>query len=95
MAIESLYQVLLRPHMSEKATALQEKGHYSFVVATDATKRDVKKAVETVFKVTVLNVRIMNRLGKKVTQQGRAVGQRISFKKATVRLKAGDKIDVI
>ena len=54
MAIESVYQVLLRPHLTEKATDLQELGQYSFVVVDEATKRDIKKAVESILKLQSL-----------------------------------------
>ena len=95
MPIESIYQVLLSPRMSEKSTALQEQKRYTFVVADEATKRDIKEAVEKIFKVRVESVRVMNTHGKGVTRHGQSVGSRKGMKKAIVRLHPEDKIEVI
>ncbi|MHB1567215.1 MAG: 50S ribosomal protein L23 [Acidiferrobacter sp.] len=84
----SLYDVLLAPHVSEKATRLTEK-HRQFVfrVRTDATKATVKAAVEKCFKVEVEQVRIACIRGK--TKGGRIPGRRSDIKKAYVALKPG------
>ena len=62
---ERVFKVLLGPHVSEKATVLAEKkGQFVFKVATDATKLEIKKAVEGLFNVKVENVSTVNVLGK-------------------------------
>lgn len=83
-----LYEVLLAPHISEKATRLAEK-HKQFVfrVRKDATKATVKAAVEKLFKVEVAQVRIALLKGK--TKGGKIPGRRSDVKKAYVALKPG------
>ncbi|HUW99255.1 MAG TPA: 50S ribosomal protein L23 [Acidiferrobacter sp.] len=84
----NLYEVLLAPHVSEKATRLAEK-HRQFVfrVRKDATKATVKAAVEKLFKVEVAAVRIALLKGK--TKAGKTPGRRSDVKKAYVALKPG------
>jgi len=87
-----LYQVLRRPLITEKNTALQAQGKYAFEVASEANKQQIKQAVEKAFKVKVTAVNVMTVPGK-----GRRVGRRQvltqSWKKAIVTLKLGDKIE--
>ena len=86
---ERLMQVLLAPQISEKATYIAEKNEQVvFRVATDATKPEVKAAVELLFKVEVEAVRIANVKGK-TKRFGRSMGKRKGWKKAYVSLKAG------
>ncbi len=88
-------QVLVRPVVSEKSYALMEDGVYVFVVAPDATKVDVRRAVETAFGVHVKSVNTLNRKGKKRrNRKSNTVGQRPSTKRAVVTLIGGDKIDL-
>jgi large subunit ribosomal protein L23 len=89
----SLYDVIRRPIITEKTTALTETGKYVFEVAKDAPKARVKEAVEMVFGVTVLQVNIMNVKGK-VKRFGRRPKQQRSWKKAIVKLQPGDKIEL-
>ncbi len=87
--------ILRRPIVTEKMTALQEKGHYAFEVAPSANKIDIAKAVEKKFNVTVLSVRTQRLKGKvksQMTKKGRFPGRTSSWKKAIVRLKEGDQI---
>ncbi len=88
-----LYEVLRRPLITEKGTALQAQGKYTFQVATEANKPQVKQAVEKAFNVKVLAVNVMMVPGKK-----RRVGRREvltpSWKRAIVTLKPGDKIEL-
>jgi large subunit ribosomal protein L23 len=92
---ERLMQVLLAPHLSEKSTQLADKQRqFVFRVAPDATKPEVKKAVELMFKVEVEGVQVLNMPGKQ-KRFGRRVGQRAGWKKAYVRLKAGQDIDFV
>jgi len=90
---ERLYQVLVAPHVSEKATIVaEENGQVVFKVAVDATKLEVKKAVEKLFKVKVNGVRILNVKGKvKLNRFG--LSHRNNWKKAYVRLAEGHDID--
>ncbi|MDZ4201839.1 MAG: 50S ribosomal protein L23 [Gallionella sp.] len=90
---ERLMKVLLAPQISEKATYVAEKNEQViFRVATDATKFEVKAAVEMMFKVSVDNVQIANVKGK-VKRTGRYVGRRNNWKKAYVCLAPGQEIN--
>jgi len=90
---ERIFKVLLGPHVSEKSTIAAEVGNQVvFKVATDATKLEIKKAVEALFKVEVEQVRVVNVKGKtKRTKFG--MGKRNDWKKAYVRLNEGQDID--
>jgi large subunit ribosomal protein L23 len=90
-----IYQVLLGPHISEKATIVAEGSQQVvFRVATDATKPEIKKAVEQLFEVKVTGVNIVNVKGKtKRTQRG--LGKRSNIRKAYVCLADGHDIDFI
>jgi len=83
--------VIRRPLITEKSTEMREStGVVAFEVHRDANKIQVKRAVEAQFKVKVAEVRIANCHGK-VRRQGRYAGQRPDWKKAYVRLAAGEK----
>ena len=90
---QRLYQVLLAPHVSEKtATAAEMEGRHTFRVAADATKIEVRKAVEKLFDVKVRGVSIVNVQGKS-KRFGSKEGKRSDWKKAIVRLGEGQDID--
>ena len=90
---ERMYQILLVPHVSEKSTLLaDEKNQHVFRVATDATRTEVKQAVEELFKVKVDKVRILNVKGKNKRFGGR-LGKRSDMRKAYVTLSADNDID--
>ena len=90
---ERMYQILLVPHVSEKSTLLaDEKNQHVFKVAADATRAEVKQAVEELFKVKVDNVRILNVKGK-VKRFGGRPGKRSDMRKAYVTLSTGSDID--
>lgn len=90
---ERMYQVLLAPHVSEKGTVLaEENGQHVFKVAADATKSEVKTAVEELFKVKVDKVCILNTKGK-VKRFGGRMGKRSDQRKAYVTLASGNDID--
>ena len=90
---ERIYQVLLSPHVSEKGTMLAEEKHqHVFKVAADATKGEVKKAVEEIFKVKVNKVSILNVKGKS-KQFGGRLGKRSTLRKAYVTIAAENDID--
>ena len=92
---ERLMQVLLAPQISEKATFVADKNEQViFRVASDATKPEVKAAVELLFKVAVESVQISNVKGKQ-KRFGRFRGSRNDWKKAYVSLKPGQEINFI
>ena len=95
MKEERLMKVLLAPHVSEKSTrAADEHGQVVFRVMKDATKPEVKAAVEKLFKVDVEGVQLVNMKGKRKSF-GRIAGRRADWKKAYVKLKAGQDIDFL
>ncbi|WP_435627406.1 50S ribosomal protein L23 [Candidatus Ferrigenium straubiae] len=90
---ERLMRVLLAPQISEKATYVADKNEQViFRVAPDATKPEIKAAVELMFKVSVDTVQVANVKGK-VKRAGRFVGRRNNWKKAYVCLAAGQEIN--
>lgn len=90
--MKNLYEVLRRPLITEKSTLLKEtQSTLCFEVHRDATKPEIKKAVESLFSVKVAKVRVA-RVHGKVKRQGRYVGQRPDWKKAWVVLKKGEKM---
>ncbi len=86
--------ILERPVLGEKATFLETSDQYIFQVIGGATKSEVCKAVERIFGVKVEKVNIMNRAGKTKFLRGH-LGQQAGFRKAIVKLRKGDKIEVI
>jgi large subunit ribosomal protein L23 len=88
------YDILRVPRITEKGTRLKEKNNVlTFEVKTDANKVQVKKAVEGIFKVKVLDVTTVKNLGKN-KRVGQRLGRRSDWKKAYVTLKPGEKIDI-
>lgn len=93
MNAERLMQVILAPVVTEKATFVAEKyQQVAFRVVADATKPEIKAAVELLFKVQVESVQVLNRKGK-VKRFGRFMGRRRNERKAYVALKEGQEID--
>lgn len=88
------FGVLLRPHISERASDEALKGVYVFKVATKATKPQIASAVSARYKVTVEQVRIVTVHPKTITVKGKQ-GTRKGSKKAYVYLKKGEKIEII
>lgn len=86
-----VYEVLRRPLVTEKATALKEEDRYVFKVARNATKPQIKEAVERAFKVEVSKVNVMTMPGK-TRRFGRRQVTSSSWKKAVVTLVPGHKI---
>lgn len=92
---ERLMTVLLEPHVSEKATMASEQGNQVvFKVRSDATKAEIGKAVELMFEVKVEAVQVSVTKGK-TKRFGQALGRRSDWKKAYVRLAAGQTIDFL
>jgi large subunit ribosomal protein L23 len=90
---ERLLKVILAPQITEKATRIADKHQQiAFKVRTDATKIEVKAAVELMFKVEVQAVTVIN-VGGKEKRSGRVTGRRKDWKKAYVSLKPGQEIN--
>ncbi len=85
--------VLLSPVVSEKSYSLLDQNKYTFIVAPDANKTEIKIAVEKVFGVKVLSVNTMNREGKRKRAKV-GFGKRNDTKRAIVHVAAGDRIDI-
>jgi large subunit ribosomal protein L23 len=89
-----LMQIILAPIVTEKATFVAEKNNQvAFRVVADATKPEIKAAVELLFKVQVQDVQVLNRKGK-AKRFGRFVGRRRNERKAYVSLKDGQEINL-
>jgi len=88
--------VLKRPLVTEKVSAMNEKGKYGFIVDTNANKVEIKKAVEKQYGVNVQSVNTMKVMGKfktRYTKAGVLAGRKPNYKKAIVTLAAGEVID--
>ena len=93
LSAERMYQVIVSPLVTEKATRLNELSQVTFRVALDATKPEIKAAVERLFSVTVEGVNTVVMKGKTKRFRGRE-GRRSDWKKAIVKLQAGQSIDL-
>ena len=82
------------PIISEKSTQLSTLGKYVFLVNKNATKPEIKKVIEGVYKVNITDVHIVNVKSKK-KRLGQSIGVRPGYKKAMITLKAGQKLDVL
>jgi large subunit ribosomal protein L23 len=87
-------EVIIRPVVTEASAMLQEERQtYTFIVAKDSNKIEIRSAVQELFNVTVQDVRTANYPGK-VRRVGRSTGRKSGYKKALVKLVEGDSIDV-
>jgi large subunit ribosomal protein L23 len=86
-------KVLLAPWITEASTAAAELNKYIFRVTRDATKVQIKKAIEALYQIKVISVKTINVGGKK-RMRGRVEGQTASYKKAIVTVKEGESIDL-
>jgi large subunit ribosomal protein L23 len=92
--MSSLHRTIVRPIVTEQSSAAyQERGEYTFRVASDATKTSIRAAVEQLFGVKVTGVWTSNQRGK-ARRVGKDVGRRPHWKKAVVKLRDGDTIDI-
>ena len=92
--IGEAYRILKTPQVTEKATDFVKKNQYVFKVYSRANKNEVKKAIESVYGVDVISVRIINVPAKR-RRLGRQRGWRKGYKKAIVKIKEGQKIEVL
>ena len=92
--IAEAYRILKSPHVTEKATDLAGKNKYVFKVGMGANKIEIKKAIQNVYGVDVLDVRTI-KIPRKLRRLGRQKGWRDGYKKAIVKIKEGQKIEVL
>ena len=88
--MRSAYDVIIKPVISEQSMDMAQEKKYTFKVAVDASKTEVRLAVEEIFGVEVKKVNIMNYDGK-LKRMGRTMGRIAAYKKAIVTLTAGSK----
>lgn len=93
-ALGSRVNVLVRPHITEKAAILAEKGTYVFEVAKDTNKIEIAKAIEALYNVTPARVNIINLPDTRVFVRNKK-GVKSGLRKALVTLKKGDKIEIL
>jgi large subunit ribosomal protein L23 len=92
---ERIMTILRGPHLSEKTTIVTEKNNQVvFKVRVDATKKEIRQAVELLFEVTVDAVQVINCQGK-IKRHGKHWGRRVAWKKAYVKLAEGSQIDFL
>lgn len=95
MRVNRLYNILREPHITEKTTRIgDDSNQYGFKVASDATKAEIKEAVEKLFEVNVLKVTTVNYRGKRKKRINGRVNQSKAWKKAYVRIDPAQTIDV-
>ena len=94
--MKSPFLVIKKPVVTEKSMAIQQKSVYTFIVAPDATKPEVKHSVEKAFNVKVADVRTVKVKGKYKRMKNQLLqGRRKDWKKAYVTLKEGFRLDII
>jgi len=91
--VEKIIQILKSPHITEKTTNLATKNQYIFKVWEKANKSEIKKAIRDSFKVDVVDVKIIN-VPRKRRIFGKISGWKKGYKKAIVRIKEGQKIEI-
>lgn len=91
---ERMYQILVRPLVTEKTSQIAEQNWLAFEVAGDATRTEIRDAFTALYGAEVLKVNTLNLKGENRARKGRT-GQRNAFKKAYIRLKDGTSVDVM
>jgi large subunit ribosomal protein L23 len=94
MTLSGAHEILLRPVISEKSTLEVERNNYTFAVARDANKHQIKAAVEAQFRVDVLGVRVLNVHPKEKRRGRRTKGMVPGWRKAIVTIAPGQKIEL-
>jgi large subunit ribosomal protein L23 len=95
MSAKNPRDIIIRPVVSEKSYAAFDENVYTFVVAGDANKIQIRQAIEAIFDVRVTNVNTLNRKGKrKRNRRSGTFGTRPSSKRAVVSLAEGDRIEI-
>lgn len=90
--MRSIYNVIIKPVLTEKSNTELSQNRYTFQVAPEANKIEIKDAIEKIYKVKVTRVNTVNCKGKSV-RMGRSVGKKSDWKKAIVFLAEGQKIE--
>ncbi len=88
------YRILKFPHITEKATDLAERNQYVFKVESETNKIEIKKALKNLYKVDVISVKVIN-VPRRKRRLGKVMGWRSGYKKAIVRVKEGQKIEIM
>ena len=88
------YEAIKKPHISEKASYLSEKDQYIFEISPNSNKNEVKRAVEGLYGVDVLSVNVV-KIPPKKRRLGKTEGFRKAYKKAIVKIKNGQKIEIL
>lgn len=91
---ETAWRVLYSPHITEKATFLEKENKYVFKVLPKANKSEIKKTIELLHGVNVVGVKIIN-IPRRRRRLGRQMGWKKGYKKAIVKIKEGQKIEVL
>jgi large subunit ribosomal protein L23 len=86
--------LIKKPWITEKSTNLNAQGKYVFMVVPHATKQEIKKAIKDIYKVDVVMVNVLNRIGKQKRFRGVMTKPQDAYRKAVVTLKEGQKIDL-
>ena len=94
VGVGSASRILKSPHITEKAASLAEKNQYVFKIFKKANKNEIKKSIEGLYGVDVLGVKIIN-VFKKPRRMGRQAGYKPGYKKAIVKIKEGQKIEIL
>ena len=92
--MKSIDKILIAPQITEKATMLAQKNQYVFKIHPEANKNEIKKAIEKLYGIQVLDVKIINIPGKK-RRLGRISGWKKGYKKAIVKIKEGQKLEIM
>jgi large subunit ribosomal protein L23 len=92
--VKEISQILISPQVTEKTTALSQKNQYVFKVHSRANKTEIKKVIEKIYDVQVLDVKIIN-IPRKKRRLGRISGWKKGYKKAIVKIKEGQKIEAL
>ena len=93
-AKESIYRILKAPHITEKATDLAKMNQYVFKVYPKTNKTEIKKAIEELYNVDVLDIKIIN-IPRKQRKVGKTSGWKKGYKKAIIKIEKGQKIEVM
>ena len=91
---ELVHSALLSPHVTEKATDLNAENKYIFKIYSKANKIEVKKAIESTYGVDVIGVNIIN-IPRKKRRVGKSAGWKKGYKKAVIKIKKGQKIEIL
>tara|TARA_B100001248_G_C27334044_1_gene432924 strand:- start:881 stop:1177 length:297 start_codon:yes stop_codon:yes gene_type:complete len=92
MAMNSLYNIIVSPVITEKATKISENNQFVFKVKIDSNKKEIKEAIEKLFKVKVKSIKTIKTKGKNKIFKG-TKGRRSDYKKAVICLNKGENLD--